>query len=451
MKYLIALASLVLAVPTIAQDLKAELLSKEQQARGNADALTQVAVWAKENGLGSDAARILKKVLEMDSNHVAANRALGNVEYLGHWMSRDEMYKSMGLVQVEGVWIEKGHRDDAKEGIFHNGDELVSRAELASIQTGKIRHKWTGEFIAEEDAGKVEQGLYPLAAGKWGTLEEANAYHSSSEHPWVVRTPHTTLVCTLPLDGEVSIYKSIWPYVEYGADIVTKMFGVEPKPANRPVVAVAASVEEYSEFGNVFGGSESSHAVFVLEQNEQEWAMPGLTGFTPPVFVNYGEKNWEDINLRHAGALAAIEALRRDIDAPPLQPWFVRGVAACAGRLPEPKWAGSNGEFDIVNGGGVDENLKRWFESWRLEGGLEWKAMAHNIFQAGLMIRFAENFGQEGPDSRVSDNWKDVVEVFQEGNGRGAFRAIDKLQKSYYTKYDELRTYLRKLIAQKDS
>ena len=98
---------------------------------------------------------------------------------------------------------------------------------------------------------------------------------------------------------------------------------------------------------------------------------------------------------------------------------------------------------------GVNENVKGFLESFALGGGMEWKQMAHNIYQAGLMIRFAEGFGQGSKDKRVGDSWKEVVAVFKEGNGRRAFGAIDKLQKSYYTKYDELREYLRFLISQK--
>ena len=67
----------------------------------------------------------------------------------------------------------------------------------------------------------------------------------------------------------------------------------------------------------------------------------------------------------------------------------------------------------------------------------------HNIYQAGLMIRFALAPEERG-DERVSEAWQEVVEVFQEGNR--PTRAIDKLEKSYYGKQAAIRSYLQFLI-----
>ena len=91
MKHLITVAiSLFLAAPAYAQtdaELKSELRQMENASADDADGLFTAAVWAKERGFDSDYKRILDKVLKVNSRHQDANLAIGNVEYLGFWMS----------------------------------------------------------------------------------------------------------------------------------------------------------------------------------------------------------------------------------------------------------------------------------------------------------------------------------------------------------------------------
>ena len=447
MKHLITVAiSLFLAAPAYAQtvaELKSELRKMENASADDADGLFTAAVWARERGLDSDYQRILDKVLKVNSRHEDANLALGNVEYMGFWMSRPEMFKSMGLVEEDGVWIEKDQRKDADEGIFHHMDELVSRDELAAFQAGKVRHPVTGEFIDERDLAKTAGAspLFPLGEGEWGTREEADQYHSTMDHPWIVRSAHTTMVATMPL---VDIQNG-QGWVDAGYGLVYQLFNVAPNPANRPIVCFSGSSEQHIEFGDAFGGSDSAHGAFIAEGVME---VAGIPGVVQPVFVNYGEEAWRAYHIRHGAGLAYIEAIRRQNDA--IMPeWFMRGLGAYAGRHALLSLSGWFGETDVQVSGGVKDGLRSWFQQYTL-GGMNRNGIDHNIYQAGLMVRFALAPEDEGGDSRVSDNWQDVVEVIQEGDSRGTARTIDRLEKSYYSKQEEIRSYLQWLIREKE-
>ncbi len=449
MKHLITVAiSLFLVTPVYAQseaELKTQLRQMENASADDADGLFTAAVWAKERGLDSDYERILDKVLKVNSRHEDANLALGNVLYLNNWMSRPEMYKSMAYVEEDGVWIPKDERDDAREGIFHHMGELVTRDEMAAFQAGKVRHSVTGEFIGERDRAKAA-GEFPLGEGEWGTLEEADQYHSTMEHPWVVRSVHTTMVATMPLEQ----IQNGQGWVDAGYELVYSLFNVAPNPTNRPVVVLSYNTDQHIEFGDAFGGADSAHGAFIAEDVME---VPGIPSFVQPAFVNYaegddGEEAWRPYHLRHGGGIAYIEAIRRQNDA--IMPeWFIRGLGSYAGRHATLNLSGWLGQTDVQVSGGVNDGLRSWFQSFTLAG-IGRNAIDHNIYQAGLMVRFALAPEDEGGDSRVSDNWQAVVEVIQEADSRATARTIDKLEKSYYSKQEEIRSYLQWLIQEKD-
>lgn len=69
--------------PTPADLLEARLSDID---RTDPDALLNLAVWAKDNGLDRRAEKIFKEVLDLDSSHSGAHRLLGHVNADGRWM-----------------------------------------------------------------------------------------------------------------------------------------------------------------------------------------------------------------------------------------------------------------------------------------------------------------------------------------------------------------------------
>ena len=69
--------------PTPAEVLEARL---DDIDRTDADALFNLAVWAKDNGLNRRVEKILKEILDLDSDHSGAHRLLGHVKADGKWV-----------------------------------------------------------------------------------------------------------------------------------------------------------------------------------------------------------------------------------------------------------------------------------------------------------------------------------------------------------------------------
>ena len=148
MKILTLVAStLLLLTPADAQSvaaLKRELRAQESAARGDADALVELAAWCEEKGLISDRKRLLNNALKVDPEHERAHEMLGFVKFDGEWMTKakaeaarrkayEAEMKEKGYVEVDGVWVSKEEVDDAKKGIFFHEGERVSKADKLAL------------------------------------------------------------------------------------------------------------------------------------------------------------------------------------------------------------------------------------------------------------------------------------------------------------------------------
>ncbi len=78
-------SSEVLAVqrgPTAAQQLEMQLSFID---RGDADAVMELAVWARDNDLPRESGELLQEVLELDPDHARARKLMGHVRADGKW------------------------------------------------------------------------------------------------------------------------------------------------------------------------------------------------------------------------------------------------------------------------------------------------------------------------------------------------------------------------------
>jgi len=57
------------------------------------DGLKELAIWAEDNGLKSEAKKVYKRILRLDPDDKFANRALGKEFYKGKWYTRSELEK----------------------------------------------------------------------------------------------------------------------------------------------------------------------------------------------------------------------------------------------------------------------------------------------------------------------------------------------------------------------
>ncbi len=214
------LALLALLAPATAQAekierasdvLKKELKAKEAAAKKDPEALCAAAAWAAEKGLGAESKRIYEAVLKIKPDHPKAHEALGNVLHEGKWVAKKELEErrkqallaemaAKGLVDVDGIWVDKADVDDAKRGVYRHDGEFVTKAEKLALTTGKVRHPVTGELIDQQRLEDAKAGNFPLGGDAWGDEAKADEHHANpAKEPWVFRSSFVTIVSRMPL------------------------------------------------------------------------------------------------------------------------------------------------------------------------------------------------------------------------------------------------------------
>jgi hypothetical protein len=445
MKIHILIATLLALLSPAAAQTRAQLraeLAKKLEAAASAEDKMKAADWAKENGLVTDYKKILEAILEEQPDFRPAQEALGYEEFEGKWMPAKEAaalrektlaaeFKSKGLVEVDGAWVEKDKVEDAKRGVFWHDGEAVSKTEKMAFLAGKVRHPRTGELIALAELEKANQGLFPVEQ-RWVGLEEANKHHAQLNRPWVLRTKHATLMTTLPLDW----FDELKQQIDDSLVRLQPLFGRAPHPAHRPLVGVVATQQEYVAVGTRVGAADSSYGAFVSEQDLQVFQI-GLSG--RPAVALWVE-SWGPYYVRHAAGLALAHAFNQELGEQ-VPAWFARALGGYVDRFWNPQTISFFGNR-FVQGGGL-RKLDSWFEKFAITPEMESEEVASNIFQAGLLLDFALRGGNDA----VTKAMKKVTEALAKGDGKGLTKAIERLQKELAKSDDAVREHLKKIVA----
>lgn len=443
---------LSIAIPTISAfsqtpaQLKQELRNKETAAKKDPDAMFEVGKWAAEKGLAVEAKRVFQAVLKIKPDHEGANLGVGNALFEGTWLTAKEAtarqkkaqateFAAKGLVEIAGVWVDKEHVDDAKRGVFHHENQLVTKEEKMALLDGKVRHPDTDELIDPKFLEKAQQHYYPIGSeGRWVDEKEADTYHSDAKRPWMIRSSHCTLLSTMPLQKLLPLKQ----LADRGFERVGKLLGaVKPTPANRPVVVVAATDTEYRELGTELGDGTDATSAFLMRE-EQRLKVPYQGDVRAAICVWH--KDWGPYNVRHGAALAYVHGLCADAGTDvPL--WFLHGLASYASRFENDSDAGWFGKQHVQKGG--VRNLKSFFTAFAINGEMEAKDIDYNLYQAGLMFSFAA----EGGDAPITDAMVAVTHALSEPKKGGADKAIAKLTSLLIAAEEKLVAHLQKLIA----
>lgn len=441
----------LLATPIAAQSasqLKRELKGLEKQAKKDPDALYNAGKWAKEVHLEKDATRIFKKVLKLDKDHVGAHTALGNEQVEGKWISSEKAkkmreaarmaeYKAKGFKKIDDIWVPPDQVGDARKGVFHHDGKKVARFEKVAFQDGKVPHPVTGQFINANDLEKANKGYYPLGDGKWGDEKQADKYHSDISRPWFIRSAYATIASTLPI-AKINALRS---YVDQGHEKVAPLFGGrELTPAKRPLVMIAKTQAEYSEYGQAFGdGTDVAGAFLMTNEDGAEFAIRGQGPVRPAICENH--KDWGTRNIRHAAALGYVNSIAEEAGAD-LPLWFMHGVGSYTSRFENNSDAGWFGKQHVAKGG--VSSVKSFFKTFALNGGMESTKIAFNLFQAGLLLSFAT----QGGNTEVTDAMVAVTDALSGKGKTNAGKAITKLEGLLAKNQDEIIAHMNKLIAQ---
>ena len=76
----------------------------------DAEGWFELALWAQDQGLNTQARQALDHVLTIHPNHSGAHQAAGHVFQDGRWMTPEQSYRARGLVPFEGSWVTPADR-----------------------------------------------------------------------------------------------------------------------------------------------------------------------------------------------------------------------------------------------------------------------------------------------------------------------------------------------------
>jgi hypothetical protein len=104
---------------------------------GDVEAWRELARWATDNALMSQALRAYSEVVAVLPDDEEANRALGRVKVNGQWMSEEENYRSRGYVRFEGQWMtpEEQRRIQADRQSNEAAAQQANEAKIAELET----------------------------------------------------------------------------------------------------------------------------------------------------------------------------------------------------------------------------------------------------------------------------------------------------------------------------
>lgn len=108
--------------------------------------------WAADQGLRTQSQEAFARVLALDPNNEAAQRAVGNVQFGGRWMSQEESYRAQGMVPFEGQWLTPVER----AAVLRERAEAAVAASARSEAEARAREAEARARQAEADAHRAE-------------------------------------------------------------------------------------------------------------------------------------------------------------------------------------------------------------------------------------------------------------------------------------------------------
>ncbi|MGE0453789.1 MAG: hypothetical protein AB7O37_12310 [Vicinamibacteria bacterium] len=106
----------------------------ETLAADDAAGWLELAQWAAEQGLNTQAQASFERVLALDSNNSVAHEALDHQFVAGRWLAGDEARRARGEVQYDGRWMTAAERDDLVRERNEARAEARNRAEIERVR-----------------------------------------------------------------------------------------------------------------------------------------------------------------------------------------------------------------------------------------------------------------------------------------------------------------------------
>ncbi|MGE3173325.1 MAG: hypothetical protein AB7O97_11925 [Planctomycetota bacterium] len=341
--------------------------------------------------------------------------------------------RAKGMVEVSGVWVEKEHAEDARRGVFHHGGKLVTRDEYEELQAGAVRHPITGRLIPAADLERARERSFPIGSeDRWVDEREADRHHADPSRPWVVNTGDYVLISTLP----IAKLEAIRGDADRALGMLRPILGfADPLPTSRPTVLVAATTDQFVEYGNRLGDETSAFGAF-LAQAGRTVRVPGQ-GVVVPAVCHWDE-NWGPYYLPHAIGIAYIAGICAAADTE-VEAWFRHAMAAYASRFPNPE-TGAWFAQSLARTGGL-QPLDGWFDGFKIDGTKSPEDLGAQMTQAGLLIQYCVH----GGDLEATQALGAVTEAFPTAKAGAIAKSVSGLRKHLQSKATEIGDYLQKL------
>jgi len=190
-------------------------------AAGDVAGWADLASWAEERDLLTQARFAWQRVLATDPSHPEANAGVGRVALDGRWMSSDDAYRARGYVSYEGRWLTPAEHEAAvHEREADAAASLSAREANLRVQEAEARVR-EAEARAQE-AGAEQSGGIPLGYA-YGGYGYGYGYGGGAIVPPYVG-PHRPARATRP--------GGFWPTRPH-----TGPPDMQPAPAPKPIPA----------------------------------------------------------------------------------------------------------------------------------------------------------------------------------------------------------------------
>jgi hypothetical protein len=130
---------------------------------GDAVGWAELARWAEERDLSTQARLAWQRVLVTDPSHPEANAGVGRVALDGRWMSSDDAYRASGYVSYAGRWITPAEHEAALRE--READAVLSlqmREADRRVQEAEARVSEAEQAARDAQAAADQSGGIPL-------------------------------------------------------------------------------------------------------------------------------------------------------------------------------------------------------------------------------------------------------------------------------------------------
>lgn len=124
---------------------------------GDAAAWAELGLWARDQGIETQARAAFEQALHADPGNADAHRALGHVLQGGAWLTREQSYRAQGLVLYEGQWMTPAERESAlQERTARAAIDAARREADARVREAEARAQAAEVAARRAEAARTE-------------------------------------------------------------------------------------------------------------------------------------------------------------------------------------------------------------------------------------------------------------------------------------------------------